>query len=194
MTATAFTPATTITASNAATTTSRRRMWAVGAAAAVFASLVVIVVVAIAKAAGVPMEVAESTTKQPEQIPLLGYATVILGSTLVGLLLATAFARWLGRPRLAFVITALVLTAVSFAFPVTTTATTATKVVLEITHVIPAALIIATIAAHLPTATGAWHRRLTSLGAMPGPRHERAGARARRRVNGSVATLSISVT
>jgi hypothetical protein len=151
MTATAFTPATTITASDAATPTSSRRMWAVGAAAAVFASLIVIVVVAIAKGAGVPMEVAESSTKQPEQIPLLGYATVILGSTLVGLLLATACARWIRRPRLAFVISALVLTAVSFAFPATTTATTATKVMLEITHVVPATLIIVAIAAHLPS-------------------------------------------
>jgi hypothetical protein len=96
------------------------------------------------------MEVAENGTNQPDQIPLLGYGTVILGSTLAGLLLATAFARWARRPRLAFVITTLVLTAVSFAFPATTTASTATKVMLEITHVISAALIITAIAAHLP--------------------------------------------
>ena len=151
MTAPAFTPATTIVASDAANTSGRRRMWAVGAVAGVVSSLVVIALVAIAEGVGVPMEVAENSTKQPEQIPLLGYGMVILGSTLVGLLLATAFGRWTGRPRLAFVITALVLTAVSFAFPATTTATTATKVMLEITHVIPAALIIAAIAAHLPS-------------------------------------------
>jgi hypothetical protein len=48
------------------------------------------------------------------------------------------------------IITTLVLTAVSLAFPATTTATTATKVMLEITHVISAAVIIAAIAAHLP--------------------------------------------
>ena len=118
-------------------------MWAVGAVAGVVSSLLVIVLVAIAEGAGVPMEVAENSTAQPEQIPLLGYTMVILGSTLIGLLLATAFARWARRPRLAFVITALVLTAVSFAFPATTTATAATKVVLEITHVVAAALIIA---------------------------------------------------
>ena len=138
----------------AAATTARRsggrRMWAFGAAAGVVSSLVVIALVALAEAADVPMEVAENGTTQPEQIPLLGYATVILASTLVGLLLATAFARWARRPRLTFIITALVLTAVSFAFPVTTTATTATKVVLEVTHVISAALIIPAIAAHLP--------------------------------------------
>ena len=151
MTATAFTPATTTATSDAATTTGRRRMWALGAAAGVVSSLVVMALVAIAEAAGVPMEVAENSTKQPAQIPLLGFGTVILGSTLVGLLLATAFARWVGRPRLTFVITALVLTAVSFAFPATTTATIATKVVLEITHVIPAVLIIGAIAAGLPS-------------------------------------------
>ena len=127
-----------------------RQMWVFGAAAGVVSSLVVIAVVAVAEGAGVPMEVAENSTTPPEQIPLLGYATVILGSTLVGLLLATAFARWARRPRLTFIITALVLTAVSFAFPVTTTATTATKVVLEVTHVISAALIIPAIATHLP--------------------------------------------
>ena len=134
----------------AASTTGRGRLWGAGAAAGVVASLIVIALVAIAERADVPMEVAENSTKPPEQIPLLGFGTVILGSTLVGLLLATAFARWARRPRRAFVITALALTAVSFAFPAMTTATTATKVVLEITHVIPAALIILAIAAHLP--------------------------------------------
>ena len=127
------------------------RMWAVAAVAAVISSVVVIAVVAIAQAAEVPMEVAENSTKEPEQIPLAGYAVVILGSTVVGLLIATGLARWAARPRRAFVITALVLTAVSFAFPTTTTATTATKVVLDLTHLIPAALIIPAIAAHLPT-------------------------------------------
>jgi len=142
---------------HAAATTARRtdgrRMWAFGAVAGVVSSMVVIALVALAEGAGVPMEVAENSTKQPVHILLLGYATVILGSTLVGLLLATAFARWARRPRLAFIITTLVLTAVSFAFPVTTTATTATKVMLEITHVISAALIITAIAAHLPLRT-----------------------------------------
>jgi hypothetical protein len=131
--------------------TANRRMWTVGAAAGVVSSLVVIALVAIAEAAGVPMEVAENSTKQPEHIPLVGYGIVILGSTLVGLLLASALARWARRPRPVFVIAALVLTAVSFAFPATTTATTATKVVLEVTHVIPAALIIFAIAVHLPS-------------------------------------------
>ena len=128
-----------------------RRMWAVGAVAGLVASLVVIAFVAIAEGVGVPMEVAENGTNQPEQIPLPGYGMLILGATLVGLLLATAFRRWTGRPRRAFVITAVVLTAVSFTFPATTTATTATKVMLVITHLVPAALIIPAIAAHLPS-------------------------------------------
>ena len=127
-------------------------MWAFGAVAGLVASVVVIAAVAIAEAAGVPMEVAENSTERPEHIPLLGYGTVILGSTLVGLLVATASARWARRPRLAFIITTLVLTAASFAFPAMSTATTATTVVLEITHVIAAALIITAIAAHLPLA------------------------------------------
>ena len=151
MTAPAFTPANTIVVSDATSKSGRRRMWAVGAVAGVVSSLIVIAVVAIAEGVGIPMEVAENSTKQPQQIPLLGYGMVILGSTLIGLLLATAFGRWTGRPRLAFVITALVLTVVSFAVPATTTATTATKLMLEMTHVIPATLIIAAIAAHLPT-------------------------------------------
>jgi len=163
MTATALTPASAAIASDAAATpashtaashttasrTSDRRRWAVGAGSAVVSSFIVIALVAAAHAAGVPMEVAENATKQPEQIPLLGYGTVIVGSTLVGLLLATALARWARRPRRTFVVATLVLTAVSFAFPATTTATTATKVVLEVAHVIPAALIIPAIAAHL---------------------------------------------
>lgn len=154
MTTAAVTSATSATTATTATTgapsTRTRRMWAAGLAAAVVSSAVVIAFVAIAEAAGVPMEVAENSTKQPEHIPLLGYATVILGSTVVGLLLATAFARWTPRPRSVFVVAALVLTAASFLFPATTTSTTATKVVLEVTHVIPAALIIPAIAANLP--------------------------------------------
>jgi heme A synthase len=155
MTAPALTFATTIIPSDATAAPARhtgsRRMWAVGAVAGVVSSLIVIALVATAEGAGVPMEVAENSTKQPEHVPLMGYGMVILGSTLIGLLLASAFARWARRPRRAFVIAALVLTAVSFAFPATTTATTATKVMLEITHVIPAALVIAAIAAHLPS-------------------------------------------
>ena len=108
-----------------------------------------IVLVAVAQAAGVPMEVAENSTKQPEQIPLVGYGMVIVGSTIVGLLLATALARWARRPRRTLVISAVVLTAFSALFPATTTATAATKVVLEFTHAIPAALIIPVIAAQL---------------------------------------------
>jgi hypothetical protein len=134
-----------------------RRMWVVGLGAALVSSLVVIALVAVAEAVGVPMEVAESATKEPEQIPLLGYGVVILGATLAGLLLASAFGRWTARPRLVFVITASVLTAVSIAFPATTTATTATKVMLALTHVIPAALIVPAIAAHLPSRTRPVH-------------------------------------
>jgi hypothetical protein len=125
--ATAFTPTTTKVTVDVAKKSGRGSMWVVGAAAGVVSSLIVIASVAIAEGVGVPMEVAENSTKQPEQIPLLGYAMVILSSTLVGLLLATAFGHWTGWPRLAFVITALVLTAVSLAFPATTTATTATR-------------------------------------------------------------------
>ena len=148
MTAAGLTPAATDGSPDAAPST--RRMWAVGAVAGAVSSLAVIVLVAIAEAAGAPMEVAESSTESPQRIPLPGYATVILGATLVGLLLATGFARWTRQPRRWFVITAVVLTAVSFSFPVTATATTATKVVLVMTHVIPAALIISAIATQLP--------------------------------------------
>lgn len=149
MSAPDFTP--TPTSDAVASPASGWRMWAAGIAAAVVSSLVVIAVVAIAQAADVPMEVAENSTKEPEQIPLIGYAVVILGSTIVGLLIATALARWAPRPRRVFVIVALVLTAVSFLFPATTTATTATKVILDVTHAIPAALIIPAIALNLPS-------------------------------------------
>jgi len=152
MTATAITPVNTAASSDVATASRRsvgRRMWAVGAIAGLVSSLVVIAIVAIAEAAGVPMEVAESSAKTPEHIPLIGYATVVLGSTVVGLLIATALARWTKRPRTTFVVAALALTAFSFAFPATTTATTATKVVLELTHLIPAVVVIPAIAFHL---------------------------------------------
>ena len=83
-------------------------------------------------------------------IPLSGYALSTVMCTAVGVLLAVALLRWSKRPAATFVGATAVLTVLSFAGPVTTGhATTATRLVLALTHVVAAAIVIPAIAASL---------------------------------------------
>ena len=69
-----------------------------------------------------------------------------------GTLLATACRRWTRRPRPTFVILAVIGLVASFAMPVVSDASTATKVVLSISHLVVAAIIVPALALALPTA------------------------------------------
>jgi hypothetical protein len=140
-------PATSAVSSPARSGFLTRPLWQVGAAAGVVGAAVVALVAAVAKAADVPLEVADSSSKAPEVIPTFGFVTIMLVSAAVGIVLAMALARWAKHPARTFTIVTLALTAVSFVLPHTThNATTATRLVLDLTHVVGAAIVIPALA------------------------------------------------
>jgi hypothetical protein len=148
MTATIASTTTPSTAGRSALAT--RPLWLVGLAATVAGIAVTALVAAIASAADVPLEVASSSDAAPEAIPIGGFVTIVAACGVIGVLMALAFDRWAKRPARTFVIVATVLTVVSFASPlIAENATTATRVVLEICHVVAAAVIIPPIAYRL---------------------------------------------
>ena len=86
---------------------------------------------------------------QNEAIPLLGFAQVTLFAAIIGIGLAALFARRARRPRHTFVVTTVVLSALSMVPPAIVDADIATKLVLGLTHAVAAVIIIPTIARRL---------------------------------------------
>jgi hypothetical protein len=124
-----------------------------GAVAGAVAAVATTAVAVVAKAIDVPLEAAPKTADAAQAIPMYGFAMGTLLSTAIGIVIAVALARWTKRPGATFVAVTLVLTAVSFAGPATTGyATTATRFVLDLTHVVAAAIVIPAIARRLRTA------------------------------------------
>jgi hypothetical protein len=111
-----------------------------GAIAAVATSTTVL----LAHAAG------EDVAVGGEQIPVAGFAQFVLVGALIGIALARIFSRRAQRPRSTFVRTTLVLTALSIVPDLVVDASSPSKLVLVLTHVIAAAIIIPTLAARLP--------------------------------------------
>jgi hypothetical protein len=127
-----------------------RPLWLVGLAATVAGAAVTALVAAVARAADVPLEVASSSDAAPEAIPVSGVAVLVVIGGIVGVVMALGTNRWATRPARAFVVATTVLTAVSFVAPlIAENATTATRVVLELTHLVAAAIIIPPIAYRL---------------------------------------------
>jgi hypothetical protein len=125
-------------------------LWA-GLISGVLAAVAATVVAVVAEAAGVPMMAAPASASAGEHIPLAAYAISTLPSAAIGVLLALAFARWAPRPAATFVVVTVVLTILSFALPATTSfATTGTRLVLALTHIVAAAIIIPALARTLP--------------------------------------------
>jgi len=143
-------PATASPTSSSASALATRPLWLVGVAATALAAIVTALVAEVAKAADVPMQVASSSGGDPETIPAGGFATMVLIGGAIGVVLALALARWAKRPARTFLVVTGVLTVVSFASPlIAENATTATRVVLELTHVVAAAIVIPPIAYRL---------------------------------------------
>jgi hypothetical protein len=86
---------------------------------------------------------------QGESIPLLGFAQITLISAIIGIGLAALFARRARRPRHTFVVTTVVLSALSMVPPAIVDADVATKFVLGLTHVVAAMISIPAIASRL---------------------------------------------
>ena len=82
-------------------------------------------------------------------IPVSGFAVLTVICSVVGLVLALVLARSARRPRMAFVRTTIVLTALSLVPDVLADASAATKVLLMVAHVVAATIVIPAIARRL---------------------------------------------
>ena len=100
---------------------------------------------AAASAADVPLEIGGKS------IPAIGYGQVTLLCVAVGVLVARVIARRASNPERSWVRASVALTALSLVPDVTVDATTATKAVLMLTHVVAAAIVIPVVAARLRT-------------------------------------------
>jgi Family of unknown function (DUF6069) len=128
-----------------------RPLWQVGLAAAMVAAAASVVVYLAARAAGVPMELTEVFEDEFARMPVMSMAwAALLEGGLAGTALATACRRWTRRPRSYFVALAMTGLVASFALPITSDASTATKVVLVISHVVVAIIIVPALAFALP--------------------------------------------
>lgn len=125
-------------------------VWRVGALAGVAGAVAVTLTVVVAEAVGVPMEAAPRTADAGEHLALYNFPMSMAMSVALGTLIAAVLYRKARRPGRTFTIVALALTAISFSGPITTGhATTATRLVLELTHVVGAAIVIPALAYRL---------------------------------------------
>jgi len=128
----------------------QRPLVLVGAVAGAVAAAATTLVAVAAKAVDVPLEAAPRNADAAKEIPMSGFATGTLMMVAVGIVIALLLAWKAKRPARTWVITTVVLTVISFAGPISTGhATTATRLVLGLTHVVAAAIVIPAIAHRL---------------------------------------------
>jgi hypothetical protein len=140
LTASALHPA---TASHPATRRFVRPLWRTGVGYGAVASAATTAVAGTAHAAGVSLAVSG------QAIPLAGFAQLTFVAAMIGTLLAAVFARRAARPKLTFVVTTLVLTALSVIPDVLADALVSTRLTLALTHVVAAAIVIPALASRL---------------------------------------------
>jgi Family of unknown function (DUF6069) len=121
----------------------QRPLWQIGLAAALVAAAANTVLYAFARLTGVPLELTEVFSDQFARMPASSFvlATLFDGGA-AATVTAAACQRWAPRPRTWFVTLALIGTVASFWLPLASDATTATIVVLLISHVVAALLIV----------------------------------------------------
>ncbi len=125
-------------------------MWRVGTLAGLTAAVATTAVALGAKVIDIPMKAAAQNADVGRAIPLTGYAMGTVLCTAIGTVSAIVLARRAKRPAVLFVGITAVLTLVSFAGPITAGhATTATRLVLSLTHVVAAAIVIPALAFRL---------------------------------------------
>ena len=137
------TPSATPTATATATATIGSLAGA-GVVAAALASGATMVVAVAGRAAGISLDVGGAP------IPVSGFATLTGICSLIGLVLAAVLFRVARRPRRTFVRTTVVLTVLSLEPDVIVDATSATKALLMLTHLVAAAIVIPAVARRLP--------------------------------------------
>ena len=135
-----------MTATLTPTTTTRRStgpLVGTGLVATAVASIATSAVAAAGSAAGVSLAVSGAP------IPVSGFAVLTAVCSLVGVLLAVVLARRARQPRRTFIRTTVVLTALSLVPDLVADATSATKVLLMVTHLVAAAIVVPAVARHL---------------------------------------------
>ena len=120
-----------------------------GLMAALAAMVVTTLAAALAQAVDVDFEVPDGG----ETISLSGFAVVTGFFSVVGVVIAVALLRWSARPAERFVWTAVSLTAISLVPPLLSGANTATTTALLGLHLVPATVMIPTLARSLRTRT-----------------------------------------
>ena len=118
-----------------------RRLAVTGLGAAVAAAAINAVVAAVARAAGVELEVTGG-----EAIPVSGIAFVTVVLSVLGLLIAAALSRWSDSPAQWWLRTTVVLTAVSLVPPFLAAADPATAATLVALHLLAAAVVVPVVA------------------------------------------------
>jgi hypothetical protein len=131
------------TTAPAAHTSTIRPLIGTGVLAIALASAATSAVAAAGRAAGVSLDVSGAP------IPVLGFAMLTAIFSLVGLILAAVLSRVARRPRTVFVRSTVVLTALSLVPDAIADATTATKALLMLTHLVAAAIVIPAVARRL---------------------------------------------
>jgi hypothetical protein len=138
---------TTITATNVTSpstpTASSRSIWKVATVSGIAAAVATTLTVVVARAADVAVAV------QDEQIPLFGFAQLTFVGALIGLALAKVLSKRARHPHRTFVRTTVVLTALSIVPDVIADASTGSKLVLALTHVMAATIVVPAIASRL---------------------------------------------
>ena len=133
----------TLTATPTTASTSARPVWRTGVVYGLVASASTTAVAGIAHAAGVSLDISG------EAIPLAGFAQLTFLCTMIGTLLAAVLSRRASSPRHTFVVTTLVVTALSIVPDVIADAAVSTRLTLALTHVVAAAIVIPALSSRL---------------------------------------------
>ncbi|MBJ8340759.1 hypothetical protein JGU71_17850 [Antrihabitans sp. YC3-6] len=117
--------------------------WRPAAVATVGAALATTAVAAAAQAAGVSLAI------DGQQIPLFAFAQLTVMFAALGVVFAAGLRRWATQPRVVFIRTTTVLTALSLVPDAIVNASIDTKLTLMLTHLVAAAIVIPVVAARL---------------------------------------------
>jgi Family of unknown function (DUF6069) len=129
---------------NAVTTTRTSGRFArAGVVAGFCAAVANLAVVAIAHGLDVTFEV------RGKAIPLVAFSQMTLFAAIIGVGLAAVLVRWTRRPRSVFLAVTVALSALSLLPPVLVNTDTATRLALELTHLVAAFIVIPAIASRL---------------------------------------------
>ncbi len=105
--------------------------------------------VATSTTAGVASAFGVSLKVGGEAIPVIGFAQLTFLAAIIGTVMAVVMSHRAGRPRQTFVVSTIVLTALSIVPDVTADAHISTRLLLALTHVIAASIVIPALSSRL---------------------------------------------